>query len=242
LKSKFKVKACGMTDIGRKRSSNQDAFLVSPELRLFAVADGMGGHSGGEVASALAIKTLEKFFSDLSSEEEKPTVLLQNCFELCNKAIYDESSRNPELSGMGTTMSACVMDSEWVHIAQVGDSRCYLYNNNELFQITEDHSQVYEMLKAGLINEASMHTFHKNVITRSVGYEETVQVDLFSRLAQKGDKYLLCSDGLTGMVSNEQIAQVLQNFGIEEATKNLIDLANLQGGEDNVSVIIFEIK
>jgi protein phosphatase len=142
---------------------------------------------------------------------------------------------------MGTTMTACVIDGQWLHIGQVGDSRCYLFREGDLFQITEDHSQVYEMLKAGLINEASLHSFHKNVITRSVGYEEQVQVDIYSRLIQKGDRYLICSDGLSGMVSNIQIAQILFNFSLDDAIQNLVDVANLQGGEDNVTAILFDI-
>jgi len=242
VKSDFKTKAVGKSDIGRKRTTNQDSFLVDNEIKLFAVADGMGGHSGGEVASALAIKTLEKFFEENKKRKEPAAQLLRHCVELCNKTIYDNSQANPKLLGMGTTLTACVLDGKWLHIAQVGDSRCYIFRDPELFQITEDHSQVYEMLKAGLINEASMHTFHKNVITRSVGYEESVQVDICSRLILPGDRYLICSDGLTGMVSNEQIAQILHNFDLEQACQNLVDLANSQGGEDNISVILFETK
>jgi len=143
---------------------------------------------------------------------------------------------------MGTTMTVAAMADDWVHIGQVGDSRCYLYRDGELFQITEDHSQVYELLKAGIINESNMGSFQKNIITRSVGYMETVNVDLFSKLAQSGDRYLLCSDGLSGMVSNEHIARILGNFPIDEASTNLIDLANIHGGEDNISVVVFEVS
>jgi PPM family protein phosphatase len=117
-----------------------------------------------------------------------------------------------------------------------------LYRDNNLFQLTEDHSQVYELLKAGLISENSMDSFQKNIITRSVGYEREVRVDLFQRPIAKGDKYLVCSDGLSGMVSDEQIAQILLNFDVDTSVRNLVTLANAQGGEDNVSVIVFEIK
>jgi serine/threonine protein phosphatase PrpC len=238
----FKLQVIGKTDIGQKRQSNQDSFLVNEECHLFAVADGMGGHSGGEVASELAIKTLDKFFVKNPEKIKAVPELLNSCVQLCNRAIYEQSQKKSELMGMGTTLTVCAVEKDWVHIAQVGDSRCYLFREGDLFQITEDHSQVYEMLKAGLINEASLHSFHKNVITRSVGYEENVQVDIFSRPAQKGDRYLLCSDGLSGMVSNIQMAQILHNFSLEDALQNLVELANLQGGEDNITAILFEMK
>ncbi|MBP7845074.1 MAG: Stp1/IreP family PP2C-type Ser/Thr phosphatase [Proteobacteria bacterium] len=242
MRSAFKVTVAGKTDIGQKRSGNQDSFLVNEELQLFAVADGMGGHSGGEVASELAIKTLEKFYEKNPEKHKTIPELLSSCVSLCNKAIFEHARTHSELMGMGTTITVCALDKEWVHIAQVGDSRCYLFRDGDLFQLTEDHSQVYEMLKAGLINEASLHSFHKNVITRSVGYEEDVQVDVFSRKVISGDRYIICSDGLSGMVSNIQIAQILYNFSIEKSAENLIELANLQGGEDNVTVIAFELK
>jgi PPM family protein phosphatase len=232
------LRAFGKSDVGRKRSNNQDSFLVNEELSLFAVADGMGGHSGGEVASAVAIRTLETLFKEKSDQPipERMSEIIQ----LCNKAIFEQAKVNPKLTGMGTTLTAAVVDGSWIHIGQVGDSRCYLFRDAELYQITEDHSQVYELLKAGIINEANMAAFQKNIITRSVGYMESVNVDLFSRLAQKGDRYLLCSDGLSGMVSNEDISRILGNFPIDEASMNLVDLANQHGGEDNVSVVVFE--
>ena len=235
----FEIRVSGKSDIGRKRSNNQDSFLVNESWKLFSVADGMGGHSGGEVASAMAVRTLEKLF-----QEMKDTVpqKLQESFRLCNKVIYDQSQANPRLHGMGTTMTAAAVDGAYVHIAQVGDSRCYLFQSGELYQITEDHSQVYELLKAGLISEENMGSVQKNVITRSVGYEESVQVDLFTRVGKSGDRYLICSYGLSGMISSQQIARILQNFDVDDAVSNLVDLANLQGGEDNISVIVFELK
>lgn len=237
--SKHTIKVAGKSDIGRKRSNNQDSILVSEALQLFAVADGMGGHSGGEVASAVAVKTVEKIFSELAQATVAQRLL--EAVKLSNKAIYDQSRVNSKLQGMGTTLTAVVLENEWLHIAQVGDSRCYLYRDSELFQITEDHSQVYELLKAGLINDANLAQFQKNVITRSVGYEPNVQVDVFTRRVAPGDRYLICSDGLSGMVTNHQIARVLQNFPVDTAVFNLVDLANAQGGEDNVSVIVFEV-
>jgi PPM family protein phosphatase len=232
---------CGKTDIGQKRTNNQDSILVSAENGLFAVADGMGGHSGGEVASSMAVKTLEHAFATHDGTLETPD-LLERAISECNKVIYEQSQKNPQLRGMGTTLTAAYIEGDVLHIGQVGDSRLYLYREQNLYQLTEDHSQVYELLKAGLINENSMDSFQKNIITRSVGYERDVRVDLFQRPIAKGDRYLICSDGLSGMVTDEQIAQVLYNFDVDTSVRNLVTLANAQGGEDNVSVIVIEIK
>lgn len=237
---RIKINAFGKSDIGQKRSNNQDSFLVSPQLFLFAVADGMGGHSGGEVASALAIKTLEKVFQEPSSKTIERRLL--DGSHLANQVIYEASQKNASLRGMGTTLTAAALEWPWLYLVQVGDSRCYFYRDNELYQLTEDHSQYYELLRAGMIQEIEDYGVQKNVITRSVGYEPHVSVDLYARKMERGDRYLLCSDGLTGMVSNEQISQVLQNFDPPQAVQNLVELANLQGGEDNISVIVFDIE
>jgi serine/threonine protein phosphatase PrpC len=234
-----KIIVAGRTDVGRKRSNNQDSFVIHESERLYAVADGMGGHSGGEVASALAVKTLEKVFKE-AKELPVPQRLEQGVY-FANRVIFEQSQQNAGLQGMGTTLTSAALEGDWLYIAQVGDSRLYLYREGELYQITEDHSQVYELIKAGVITDSNSGAFHKNVITRSVGYERNVNMDIFARQIRKGDMYLICSDGLSGMVSNEQIAQVLQNFPVDQAVSNLVELANLHGGEDNVTVIVFEI-
>ncbi len=240
MSGQCKILAYGKSDIGQRRSNNQDSFIINVPLQLFAVADGMGGHSGGEVASALAIKTLEKIFEEKKFLKIKER-MVQAC-NLANKAIFDQSRAVPELQGMGTTLTATAIDFPWLYIGQVGDSRCYLFRDSRLYQITEDHSQFYELLRAGLVDEIESLGIQRNVITRSVGYEEQVKVDVYSRLIQRGDRYLICSDGLSGMVSNEQIAQILQNFEIFDAVQKLIDLANFQGGEDNVTVVLIEVE
>jgi len=240
--AKFKWIASGKTDIGQKRTNNQDSILVNPELGLFAVADGMGGHSGGEVASSMSIKTLEHAFKNKSATKLSVPDLLEKSIVECNNVIYDKSQENEGLRGMGTTLTAAKIDNDCLFIGQVGDSRLYLFRDKNLYQITEDHSQVYELLKAGLINEDSMEGFQKNIITRSVGYERNVSVDSFQRPLKKGDRYLICSDGLSGMVNDQQISQILHNFEIEQSVQNLVALANAQGGEDNVSVIVIDIK
>lgn len=235
----MKLLSSGKSDVGRKRSNNQDSILLSPDLQLFAVADGMGGHSGGEVASALAVRTLERAFAELKIPEVP--LRLREAIQLCNRMIFEQAFSNPQLQGMGTTLTASAFDGANLYIGQVGDSRLYLCRDGQLFQITEDHSQVYELLKAGLIQEDQLHSVQRNVITRSVGYERHVVVDMFTRQAQAGDRYLLCSDGLSGMVSGEQIAQILTNFDVDRAAFNLVELANINGGEDNISAIVLHV-
>ena len=235
----MQLKFAGKSDVGKKRANNQDSFIINDRIGLFAVADGMGGHSGGEVASAVAVKTLEKVFQDKSGDIPAQMMAAVN---LCNRTIFEQAEHNPNLHGMGTTLTAMLISDQWVNIGHVGDSRCYVFRDGQLFQITEDHSHVYELLKAGLISESNAGMVQKNVITRSVGYEADVQIDLMTRPRVSGDRYLICSDGLSGMVSNLEIARVLQNFDVPTAVANLIDLANIYGGEDNVSVILIEIQ
>lgn len=234
------AKAAGLSDVGMKRQNNQDSFLINEKLGLFAVADGMGGHSGGEVASALAVKAMEHVFKEKKNKLEISDTLKLGV-EKGNEIIFEQAAQQPELSGMGTTLTAVAFTKDHVYVAQVGDSRCYLFYEGQLYQITEDHSQIYELMKLGFVTEANIHHFQKNVITRSVGYEPTVVPDIYAMDVKKGAKILLCSDGLTGMATHVQIAQILSNFDdIEAAVKNLILLANLQGGEDNVTALIVE--
>jgi len=222
-----------------KRQNNQDSYLINEKLGLFVVADGMGGHSGGEVASALSVKAIEHVFKE--KKNKKTTVeLLRLGVEKGNEIIFEQAAQQPELSGMGTTLTAMAYSKDHVYIAQVGDSRCYLFHQSQLFQITEDHSQIYELMKLGFVTEANIHHFQKNVITRSVGYEPTVVPDIYALDVKKGARFLLCSDGLTGMATQPQIAQILNSFDIDTAVKHLVNLANLQGGEDNVTALVVE--
>ncbi len=239
MEQNLTLKIAGKTDVGKRRNNNQDSMLINESLKLFAVADGMGGHSGGEVASALAVKTLEKVF--LESRGGDVGSILESAIQLSNKVIFEQSQSTAELQGMGTTLTAAVLEGNNLHIGQVGDSRLYLFRDGELYQITEDHSQVYELIKAGLVTEANIHTVQRNIITRSVGYEKSVVVDMFIRKVLKGDRYLLCSDGLSGMIGSEQIAQILSNHDVEKSVDNLIELANLNGGEDNITAILLEL-
>lgn len=233
------LKALALSDVGMRRQNNQDSYLINEKLGLFAVADGMGGHSGGEVASALAVKAMEHVFKE---KRNKMSIVdtLRLGVEKGNEIIFEQAAQQPELSGMGTTLTTMAYTKGHVYIAQVGDSRCYFFCDGQLYQVTEDHSQIYELMKLGFVTEANIHHFQKNVITRSVGYEPTVAPDIFAMDVKKKCRFLLCSDGLTGMATNVQISQILSNFDLATATKNLINLANLQGGEDNVTALIVE--
>ena len=199
------------TDRGLRRESNQDSFLVNEKLGLFIVADGMGGHSGGEVASALAVQSAEKFVADNHDKIQNSRELLARAYVESSLKIYDKAAQDsPELAGMGTTMVLLYAAGDSIYIANVGDSRAYLYRRPHLWQITEDHSLVYEQLRAGMINEDQVKSFvGKNVITRSVGYERNVDVDVYERPVQNGDCFLLCSDGLSGLVDDHIIEEIL---------------------------------
>lgn len=236
----FTVTAAGLSDVGMKRSNNQDSFLINEKLGLFVVADGMGGHSGGEVASALAVKAVEHIFKE--NKKKDTADVLKVAVEKGNEIIFEQAAQQPELAGMGTTLTAMAYSKGHVYIAQVGDSRCYFFYDGQLYQITEDHSQIYELMKLGFVTEANVHHFQKNVITRSVGYEPSVSPDIYAIDVKKGCRFLLCSDGLTGMATQVQIAQVLNNFDVSKSVNNLIRLANLQGGEDNVTAVVVEFS
>ncbi len=235
----FEFKVGASSDVGMKRQNNQDSFLVNEKLGLFVVADGMGGHSGGEVASALSVKAMEHVFKEKKSKKDI-VELLRLGVETGNQIIFEQASQQPELNGMGTTLTAMAFHKNHIAIAQVGDSRCYFFSNGQLYQITEDHSQIYELMKLGFVTEENIHHFQKNVITRSVGYEPSVSPDMYALEVHKGARFMLCSDGLTGMTTHSQIAQILHNFDVEAAAKNLVHLANLQGGEDNVTAVVVE--
>jgi protein phosphatase len=237
----FSVRAVGVSDVGMKRQNNQDSYLINEKLGLFAVADGMGGHSGGEVASALAVKALEHVFKERKGNKSLAE-LLSFGVEKSNQIIFDQAAQKSELTGMGTTLTAMAIHKDQAVVAQVGDSRCYIFYEGQLYQLTEDHSQIYELMKLGFVNEENIHNFQKNVITRSVGYEPSVVPDVYGIDLKKNSRFLICSDGLTGMTTHPQMSQILGNFEIEEAALRLVQLANAQGGEDNITAVIVEVK
>lgn len=243
------VKAKGSSDVGQLRSSNQDAYLVSTENNLYIVADGMGGHAGGEIASQLCIEKIEGYLKEngkvLSSDEATDSALsaiLVNSVNHASAKIYEHALEEPSLRGMGTTATVVKLIGKKAFAAHVGDSRLYLIRSGFLYQMTYDHSLVNEQVRAGIISQEEAELHHlKNVITRSVGYQEEEDVDTVVFDLEEGDYLLLCSDGLHGKVGDREIAHMVISNGLNAATQ-LIDLANKRGGEDNITVVIVAIQ
>jgi serine/threonine protein phosphatase PrpC len=226
-----------ITDPGRKRRRNEDAYVVEPPL--FAIADGMGGAQAGEVASRLAAAAVRESGVDGGGEDR-----ILDLMREANRRVYDRSSTDPRTSGMGTTMTVALVEDDRVAFGHVGDSRAYLIRDGEIEQLTEDHSLVNELLKSGKLSPAEAETHpQRSVITRALGTDPDVDVDTFTIGVAKGDLFLLCSDGLTDMVSQSDILELVERNrdDIEGALKALVKAANRGGGEDNITIVAFEI-
>lgn len=231
MTSRFRVGA--RTDVGKVREGNEDSYMAREPL--FAVADGMGGHRGGEVASKLALDTLKKA-ADRS--QALPEVVKE-----ANRTVYRKAAADRALAGMGTTLTAVLADGEHLRLAHVGDSRAYLLRDGELQRITKDHTVVERMVEEGRITpeEAEIHP-QRSILTRALGVEEEVQIDQATIEAHPGDRVLLCSDGLTGMVGEDRILEILaQNGDPQAASDALVDAANEAGGLDNVTVVLIDV-
>jgi len=232
--------------VGMKRKQNQDSAGMNKELGLFVLADGMGGHKGGEIASSICVEKIIDYFNNNNGEKE--SVLLHQSLLQANLAIFERSQIEPELRGMGTTATVLKISKDGLaQIAQVGDSRGYYWNSNGIWQLTQDHSLVQEKLRAGLITRDQTKTDEmKNVITRSVGYESEVKVDFYSFATKPGDCFLLCSDGLSNPVSDALMFDILDEsvssgLPLDEIAKRLIEAANQRGGDDNVTVVLVRV-
>jgi serine/threonine protein phosphatase PrpC len=238
------LQAWCQTDVGLRRDNNQDSFLIDESLGLYVVADGMGGHRGGEVASKLAVETVrdvvQQSLRESGARKPNPRELMSKAYEAACARIFDKSQEpGTDLQGMGTTLVAAFLMGDTLYIGNVGDSRAYLFNGEKLWQITEDHSLVNEQLRAGLIKESDVEKFAaKNVITRSVGFERDVQVDIIERTIQPGDMILICSDGLSGMVKDSRIADILKGTPPKDAVSKCITEAKANGGDDNVTTLL----
>jgi protein phosphatase len=245
-----KFRSAAKTDVGMKREHNEDSFLVNEDLGLYVVCDGMGGHAGGETASRLAVQTIERelLSARLRGEDpfvsEKPLVesplaaALREAIEGACAAVFRTSRANPELAGMGTTCITLLVNGANALLGHVGDSRAYLVREREVHQLSDDHSLVNEQVRAGLLsNDEARQSRLKNIITRSVGFEEDVLVDLMGVETRPGDKFLLCSDGLSNLVENEEIGAALLEGDLEDVPQKLIQLANSRGGDDNITVV-----
>jgi protein phosphatase len=251
----MEITAAGETNVGVKRSRNEDNLLKMPEENLFAVADGMGGHSSGEVASQIAVEGIANFFKATRQDEDitwpykmdKNRPYDENRFimsvKLANLRIFEASQREARYRGMGTTIAGINFVDGDALIAHVGDSRVYRVRNKQMTQITEDHSLLNDYIKAKKLTPDEIANFpHKNVIVRALGMKETVLVDLSRHTLQAGDVYISCSDGLSGMVTDEELLEVINTTpDLQEVVTTLINKANEAGGVDNITVVVARI-
>jgi len=257
----LEIRAAGLSDVGRKRRSNEDAFATLDNLKLYVVADGMGGHAAGEVASRLAVESIERHISGAqprsaptvpaaarppAPEEQAlplPARQVLNAIRLANQEIVRSVRRNQSMRGMGTTVVLVYIQGRRAYIGSVGDSRAYLLRGEEIQQLTDDHTFVNEQVRAGTLtpHEARRHP-SRNILTRAVGSQEEVEPDLVEQDLQAGDLILLCSDGLTAMVDDGEILATLrrQDGDLEKGCRALVDLANERGGDDNITTVLIQ--
>ncbi len=240
----MRVDSFGITDVGRRRATNEDDFLVEPEVGLYAVADGMGGHAAGEVASRLAIQSLETYFRAAGRLGGDPLLAAERLREAvlaANRGIWQAIVGHDERRGMGTTLAAVLaIGEQWV-VGHVGDSRVYLLRDGRLARLTSDHSWVNEQVRLGfLTDEAAQRHPMRNIVTRALGSREDVAVDIALEPLHEGDVLLLCSDGLNTMVPDEGIREILSKHSLDprSACRALVDEANRRGGEDNITVVV----
>ena len=252
----MRIKAGMSTDKGRKRSHNEDALYADHKRGLFVIADGMGGHKAGEVASKIAVENIVKDLGKSLSDHESPilgeyrdefsaeTNKLASSVRLANQEIFKAAQEKTECNGMGATVVAICFSGNVMMVAYVGDSRLYLVRDNEIDQLTDDHSLVYEQLKKGVISEKEAKESHyRNIITRALGVENTVEVELDEQVVLLNDCILMCSDGLYDMVDADEILNTVLNYSKkpQKACDSLVELANDNGGSDNISVILLRL-
>ncbi len=248
----MRVDSGSISDVGRKRKSNEDNYCANDKEGLYVVADGMGGHAAGEVASELATETIEEFIKLTSSDaditwpfglDEKLSLTgnrLKTAIRFANRKLLERVQESAEYEGMATTVAAVLLDKNQAQIAHVGDSRVYLVRDNAIRQLTSDHSWVNEQVMSGLIDseQARSHPL-RNVVTRALGGKEGLEIDLQVLDLQAGDLLLICSDGLTSMVEDSEILKVVNSraLKVNEVVRGLIDVANESGGEDNITTV-----
>ncbi|MCU0763094.1 MAG: Stp1/IreP family PP2C-type Ser/Thr phosphatase [Hydrogenophaga sp.] len=239
-----------LTDTGMVRDNNEDSVALDPENHVAILADGMGGYNAGEVASAMATtfvrSELGRWLSEGGSQASAREIkrAMEICIDNANRSIFNAANSQPQYAGMGTTLVMGVFQDARTLIGHVGDSRCYRLRGGNFAQLTRDHSLLQEQLDAGLITpEQAQYATHKNLVTRALGVEDTVLLEVNEFRVEDGDLYLLCSDGLSDMLSDERMAAVLVTAGtLEEKANALVDAANDSGGRDNISVILAAAK
>ena len=235
----------GRTDVGCARSSNEDSIAWHAAAGLALLADGMGGHNAGEVASAIAIDILDRLLQQVASDLQSREQAVHNAVAEANSAILDKAGSQPAYQGMGTTLALALFRDDTVTISHVGDSRVYLLRDGEMQRLTTDHSLLQELVDGGFMSaEEAEEAVSKNIITRALGIEPTVVVDSQCRTIRSGDLFLLCSDGLTDMVSDNAIAKILKDNvdNIDTIAEALVAEANRNGGDDNISVILVRVR
>jgi serine/threonine protein phosphatase PrpC len=252
----MQVKAYGLSHVGRQRQHNEDSYLVEDDAKLFLVADGMGGHAAGEIASRIAVDSISEFILHSKSDDgtwphaydehyRRSTNKLMAAVRLANTRVLEAMRKDARLRGMGTTVVACLIENDLISVAHVGDSRAYLIRDKQLSRITNDHSWVFEQVQAGMLTEAEAEKHPlRNVITRALGGALQVSPDASEIEARPGDVYLLCSDGLTGMVSEDEILKLVtgSDGDLKKACHQLIDVANEHGGLDNVTAVLIRTE
>lgn len=252
----MKIKSFGLSDVGKKREKNEDSFLISDELSLFVVADGMGGHLGGDIASRIAVNSIHETLKELDIDPDmtadqaglplKPGDVqgyLRYAIKIASNRVFEKAVEDVSLRGMGTTTVCILFRNNKAYIANVGDSRAYRVRGGKIDQITKDHSLVGEQIRAGMLSEedARVHKL-KNIITKSVGFQEEVDADVDIRVVRAGDKFVLCTDGLSNMVKSEDIRDIVSINNSDAACKMLVDMANERGGDDNITVVIATVE
>jgi protein phosphatase len=250
-----KLRVVGLTDTGKVREHNEDTIALDPDIGLLVLADGMGGYNAGEVASGMAVETIVKQVKeqiedeDLSSQEgesglSRPSIILRDAIRNANQSIYQRAHTESSCHGMGTTVVAALFFDNRVTIAHVGDSRMYRHRGDKLEQVTSDHSLLQELVHRGFYSaEEAQRAANKNYVTRALGVEPSVDVEIQEVPVAKGEVYILCSDGLSDMVEDEDIHLTLTTFSanLDTVAKQLVQLANDNGGRDNVSVVMASV-
>lgn len=250
----MQIEAFGLSDVGRQRQHNEDSYLVQEKARLYLVADGMGGHAAGEIASRIAVDSICDFIEQTDEEDgtwphgyddqlSRTTNRLIAAVRIANGRVIEAMKKDARLRGMGTTVVASMYDGDKLSVAHVGDSRAYLIRDGAISRLTDDHSWVFEQVKAGMLSEeeAERHPF-RNVITRALGGANAVAPDASEVTLRAGDQVLLCSDGLSGMVSEPEIMRIVAEAPTAEvACRNLIDAANQRGGHDNITAVVIRV-
>lgn len=251
-----RIRYAAKTDVGMKRSHNEDHFALIEDEQLFLVADGMGGHACGEVASQLSAEVIGEFFEHSKDQDatwpfryDHNLTYIENRFaasvRLANSRIYQKSQSDPGLRGMGTTIVGCLLKNQTLYVAHVGDSRCYRVSADGIEQLTRDHSLLedYKEARPEMTEEEERNFPHKNVITRALGMRDEVVVDINKFEISDGDRFVVCSDGLSGMLSDEEIHRIsTEGDALDRNVDALIGLANENGGTDNITAVLIECR